>query len=51
MGFKKNKRFYAIVSGRVEEPTVSLAPLDSPGASVTLVIGPIPEHCTFQYVP
>jgi hypothetical protein len=26
---------------------VNPAPLDSPGTSVTLVIGPIPEHCTF----
>jgi hypothetical protein len=30
---------------------VSLAPLGSPGTSVILVIGPIPEHCTFQYIP
>jgi hypothetical protein len=31
-------------------PSVSLAPLNPPGISVTLVIGPIPEHCTFQYL-
>jgi hypothetical protein len=30
---------------------VSLAPLDPLGTSVTLVVGPIPEHCTFQYLP
>jgi hypothetical protein len=30
---------------------VNLAPLDPPGTSVTLVIGSIPEHCTFQYLP
>jgi hypothetical protein len=22
-----------------------------PGTSVTLVVGPISEHCTFQYLP
>jgi hypothetical protein len=32
------------------KPSVSLAPLDPPGTSVTLIIGPIPEHCTFQYL-
>jgi hypothetical protein len=30
---------------------VSLVPLGSPGTSVILVIGPMPEHCTFQYLP
>jgi hypothetical protein len=29
---------------------VSLAPLDSPGTQVIPVIGPTPEHCTFQYI-
>jgi hypothetical protein len=31
------------LSGRSVNP----APLDPPGTSVTVVIGPIPEHCTF----
>jgi hypothetical protein len=29
---------------------VSAYHLDSPGTSVISVIGPIPEHCTFQYI-
>jgi hypothetical protein len=32
----------------VELSSVSLAPLDSPATPVILVIGPIPEHCTFS---
>jgi hypothetical protein len=30
-----------------DNKNVNPAPLDPPGTSVTLVIGPIPEHCTF----
>jgi hypothetical protein len=39
------------MGSRAQEDFVSLAPLGSPGTSVILVIGPIPEHCTFQYIP
>jgi hypothetical protein len=29
---------------------VSLAALDPPVTPVVLAVGPIPEHCTFQYI-
>jgi hypothetical protein len=36
---------------KMELNSVSLVPLGSLGTSVILVIGPMPEHCTFQYLP
>jgi hypothetical protein len=35
----------------IRHSNVSLVPLGSLGTSVILVIGPMPEHCTFQYLP
>jgi hypothetical protein len=43
-------KFRAYKSRKCLQLYVSLAPLDPLGTLVTLVIGPIPEHCTFQYL-
>jgi hypothetical protein len=46
----KLDKFAWYLSTMMRQWIVSLAPLSSPGTSVILVIGPIPEHCTFQYI-